>query len=472
MNKLLGISTFSLLALIILLILNSYQLHWAELDWKLQRVSFLDSKITSNHMIGKLTNQQRIFHDEITQSEVDKENYSLQKNLKFQKIELDKKSSTNSGPLFFINKSIINGIRKLTSVDPLPDQADINSIKLLGQAFLLESQNEYQTAIKIYEKILQSDIEDQRMRSTALLHKGFCHSMMNFPQQAAQQYKDIILKEKNTDLGFTASLLLQYQQTIEREKQMLLEQNFDDLLRAKKLVQLQQCTSADSILSRIEGVNPEQEGQISYLKGQCLEFMGKKELASKQYLKSIEKVGMSATAYDANRRILMLGSEIKGQKGEDLKEMATEINKVLEDTSFTQAAEAIVKDNQILEDNKATISSSSQIVSSSSLAKVAELDQNDSLYQELEKQSVENLFYKTKNSLKEIKSKLIEEIKPKVVESKSPLLGWKTGSRVQFTTLDGKAFRGKLISDPQARVIRIQTMIGIIGIPRNQLKIN
>lgn len=482
---LLGFSVF-VVVVVAILIHSSVRMHYSELEWRFLRSGLLDGRVSSNHMIAKLTNQQRVYYDEIRQDEVDLSEHVIRQGMRTNASVLSQRAGQMTAFVERINRLFINGIRFLTGDTPLPTEQDLRALETLGSAFIMEFDNDFQKAILLYDDILAEDINDTRLVDLVRLHRGFCFAMLGKFNAADMEYRKVIAGQRDNDLGVTATLLQQFSMTLEKERQAILKSSADALTRAAKMAQLGQCDITDSIINGIGGLTNDQEAQKNLIRGQCFEHRGKKKQASQAYLTAIAQGASLETAKNANRRLLMIGSQLEGEEKIEVQRISKVLNDVLKDSVF----ETIVKTAPV-EPSSSSLALVAQALSSvsismdsfpTSLPVQGSSSANMSLPLQsagLTSQWFENLAFLEKaaraNAVSQYVSRVdtaakVEAPKPVAVVAKPKVdLIAPFGTRVTLQTTQGKVFSGTVVSEPGAMLIRLRTMIGVVGIPRTQL---
>jgi tetratricopeptide (TPR) repeat protein len=422
-----------LVSILVLLAWSSLNIHFRELGILLQRSAYLEDGLGQTHLAAKFINQMKIYQKQISQEQADEQEFALNQILSSRSRSVQSYVVAING-LDKFNVLLINGMRKLMGQPALPQGDAATLISDLEFAFHLERIKEYGMAIALYENtVSQHAFLEPRIRSIINLHEGFCLANLGNMERAVPLFRKVLATESSNDLGITAAILLDYLEAIQREGQNIQE---NGLASAKKFSELLQCTQAKSILDTLTLKNAEEKAEVALIRGRCLEERGKKGDAAQYYLQALKSKTNHKVVADANRRIFMVGTQ-SAHSGSLLKEIASKVNTVVKDSSLMRMETRLAGEEG---DSLGTRSGEPSLNPEA-------LNQIESLAKDL----YETTF---KNQLAMQGENLLPQ----------------AGTRVRLNIAGGKSISGKILSQPGEKIVRIQTMIGVIGITRQDIR--
>lgn len=441
-----GIIALGTAVLMGLLILSSRSVMDAELQWHFERAALLDGNLNQVLLITKYEDQRRLFLEKATQQDVDASEYHLGQALQseqplFQAIQW-------GNPLEQISATGIDLIRRFTGKAPLPSQQDIENTQKLFDAFLLEHRHEYRSALTLYND-LYPRTSDIYLRGVIRLHQGFCTALLDEKSQARRYYEEVISVHNDDNLGLVAALLLQHMDSFEAEELRLSKASMPALKKARKMVQLLRCKDAIRILDTLQ-VASKDASEKYLLEARCAEESGQQERAAQKYLKAIASDSSKVIARDANRRLFLLAQSASDTSG--LQAISVQLNTLLQDS----LVESFRTDSQNRPSKSEPAKVSKEIATETATALESLKDSNT----EVSVDTVPSVAI----AITRPTTKSMANPKPIPVQSK-----YAQGQRTQVRLLNGKEFTGLILSTPSENILRIQTLIGVIGIPRDQI---
>lgn len=214
--------------------------------------------------------------------------------------------------------------------------------------------------------------------------------------------------------------------------------------KAKKLVQLLRCKEAARLLRSLP-LDPRQEGERLLLQARCAEESGQREQAAHTYLKAIASSPSTQIAKEANRRLYLIAGRAQDSIA-GLLQTAVKLNQALQDTMLHGFQEQRGLDST--------------------------LGQTD-LPLQLAMASQEALERIPQNAVDTSSLPLSVMARPaKAARRFAPAPAterYTQGQRIQVRLQGGKEFSGMVLSPPTGNVLRLQTLIGVIGIPMDQI---
>ncbi len=315
--------------LIILLLAITLALNIGSIDIRMREMNYLlgkaaDDKGTSRSL-GIVTKYELIKR-RIEQGEADFEDYELEAKIQTlmsgeQLKEDDGKDKTYLVPV----RHILNGIRVVLGKPVINPREENKIFEVLEIGYFWERTRRYSEAIKTYEDVLGMNDIDNDIRASVLIHKAFCHSMMSEYESAKGIYERVINQYPHTDAGILSWKLLDFIQSIEKQREQLSKRNLTQLDKAKQYYLLMDYRGAIKNYSGFLRSDNNDKATIEarFFKGRSHEELGEVEEALIEYRAVIRNKGKWVR--QANRRMLMLG-EFYEQK----KQMAQEAREQLE----------------------------------------------------------------------------------------------------------------------------------------------
>lgn len=210
----------------------------------------------------------------------------------------------------------INGIRLLLGKKIINPKEEDKIFGVLEIAYLWERNRKYAEALKIYDDIMATtNNTPDNLRAAIMVHQAFCYSMISNYDKAKSIYENVINRYSSTEAGILAWKLLDFIQSMEKERVNVAKSNVNGLEKAKQYYLLMDFKNAIKQYSRIV----DQQGASSlaeahFYKGRSHEELGETEDAIIEY-KLVAKTDNKADwGRQANRRLLMLGEFYEKKK--------------------------------------------------------------------------------------------------------------------------------------------------------------
>ena len=291
----------------------------------------------------------------------------------------------------------------------------------LDTAYFYERNYLFNRAIELYDKVLKNVNLDNALRSSVLLHQGYCYALAGLDTKAMNNYSVIINKYVNENSAVTAAILSRYLEGFNVARERVLSSTADPLQRSQDLVNLLAYKQALGILEEEEKkADVSDIPRIKYFKARCLTGMGQPEKAVVNYLQVITSSPSSQYAKYSNRKLFMIGTRAGGNNS--ITKLSEKLNAKLNDPSLTEMVE----------------------------------NQKDNPEQEIEVQNFENI---------KIPEELLEKTE-KLTETSSN--SEKISRYMIIQTSDGNTFKGTLIEQSDME-ISLQTSIGRINVKRDKI---
>ncbi|MBF0429881.1 MAG: AgmX/PglI C-terminal domain-containing protein [Fibrobacteria bacterium] len=316
----------------------------AEFDNALTTIS---NKENTGHTIDMLS-RFKLIRERIEKPEETSE--KLKKEIKFRSLSQNK--LFDQQPVQFTRSDkvaikVISGIRSLLGKEKININQKHNDTEELEEAYFYEKNRRYDNAKNIYEKILMKKDLPTNLRSTLLLHLGFCKATLGQYAPAQKNLTDIKqVKEFQGSYNWKVAHKLS-NEIAELEKEFIklqLKPEKTKSAQGKQMYLLGNYKQAISILSSEINTAPisvTKKAESYYLLGRANEDLGEESEAVAQYKKIIQAAPKSEWAKKANRRLYVLGKFYT--KNEELSKIAAENSKYYGDTSLIKDLEVYEK---------------------------------------------------------------------------------------------------------------------------------
>ncbi|OHD79315.1 MAG: hypothetical protein A2355_17170 [Spirochaetes bacterium RIFOXYB1_FULL_32_8] len=287
------------------------------------------------------------------------------------------------------------------------------------------------------------------IKGNILLHHGFCSAMMEDYQTAQKVYQKIIDEYTGTGAAAAAEILKHYLEEFNKERDRILQESGNSLKKGEKLVFLLNHNIALKVLKEVKETNTSEKSILEYYKGICFDELGNKKDAIESFILSIQADIKSPAARYANRRIYTIASDLPDN---------THI------MDFSRKIGKKQNDPILLDIDK----------------KYQELNSNDSI----ELPSSTNDIYLDINTIDTNVTKIMSNLisintNPVINDSNNrktltrlevnQLTESYMGYKVKVTTISNEVFSGALITSQNESYIKVDTLVGPIGIYKNNI---
>jgi tetratricopeptide (TPR) repeat protein len=219
---------------------------------------------------------------------------------------------------------LLNAIRFTLGKEIISPREDDQIVKVLQVGYFWERNRTYAEAIKVYEKVLGMAGINPEIKAAVLVHKAFCHSMLGEYDVSKDIYEQVINLYPITDAGVLAWKLLDFIESMEKERKDLQNRVLSDFDKAKQFYLFMDYRNAIKYISLyLQVAKPTDPGVIEsrYYKGRSHEELGEIQEATGEYSFIIRNDTQKNWARQANRRMIMLGNfyEQKQQLADEAK---------------------------------------------------------------------------------------------------------------------------------------------------------
>jgi TonB family protein len=212
---------------------------------------------------------------------------------------------------------LLNGIRITLGKKIINPKEDDKIFEVLEIAYLWERNRKYAEALKIYDDILATATTIQNsLHAAIMVHQAFCYSMISNYERAKTVYENVINLYPNTEAGILAWKLLDFIQTMEKERLNVAKSDVNGIEKAKQYYLLMDFKNAikqySKLISQLSGAS--QSAEAHFYKGRAHEELGETEDAIIEYKLVAKMDNEKNWGRQANRRLLMLGEFYEKQK--------------------------------------------------------------------------------------------------------------------------------------------------------------
>jgi TonB family protein len=182
-------------------------------------------------------------------------------------------------------------------------------LKVLELGYFWERNRKYHEAISVYNEVLEKKTIEPELQSAVMIHKAFCHSMLGEYEVSKHIYERIISLYSNTEAGILSWKLLDFIQSMERQRSELGKKSLSDFEKAKQFYLVMDYRNAVkyySLFLQENAVSPAKY-EVLFYKGRSHEELGESEEAMLSYQQIIRDDKTREWAKQANRRMLMIG---------------------------------------------------------------------------------------------------------------------------------------------------------------------
>jgi len=312
---------------------------------RIQEVDYLLGRVSADQEVSNalgIVAKYELIKRRIERGEDDVQNYEFE--AKMQALtsgdQFNREQHSAAGKAYLVPvRIVVNGIRLALGKDIVSTREEDKIFHVLEIGYFWERTRKYPDAIKIYDQVLDMQGLNAGIRGAVLLHKAFCHSMISDYKNARMIYERVINQYPNTEAGILAWKLLDFIDSMERQREKVKQTSIGDFETAKQFYLLMDYRNAIKYYGRFLAKKsaPENESEARYFKGRSHEELGETDEAIDEYRRVIRVDAAKRWSREANRRLLMLG-EFYEQK----KQMAEEARRqlaVYQDQNFMNNVE-------------------------------------------------------------------------------------------------------------------------------------
>ncbi|AFM12867.1 tetratricopeptide repeat protein [Turneriella parva] len=176
--------------------------------------------------------------------------------------------------------------------------------RVLDLAFQFESFREYGKAIRGYDVYLSEFSVSPEQRDFAMLHRGFCHSMIGHNDEALADFQKVAANPMSRNAPIAAKLVVFLAELSRKIKEIEAVQ--DPARRGELYYEAAAYMKALENFALVD--KSRQSERLLFLKARALEETGNTQEAVKIYRNLIQTTAQSPYALNANRRMYLLGT--------------------------------------------------------------------------------------------------------------------------------------------------------------------
>ena len=277
-----------------------------------------------NYLIGKIAAQQdvpmslgivakyELIKQRILYGEKSENNYELEAKIQcltsgdqYAKQESVLKTTVYRAPVRFV----LNVIRFALGKPIISLKEEDKILNVLEIGYFWERNRKYQEAINIYNQVLSKQSIQPDLQSAVMIHKAFCHSMLSEYEISKNTYERVISLFPNTDAGVLSWKLLDFIESMQKQRDGLEKKGLSDFEKAKQSYMVMDYRNSVKFFSRFlqENTAMPVNFEALYYKGRSHEELGEGEEAIMTYQRIIRDDKSREWAKQANRRMLMIG---------------------------------------------------------------------------------------------------------------------------------------------------------------------
>jgi TonB family protein len=209
----------------------------------------------------------------------------------------------------------LNVIRLFLGKEIVSLKAEDKILNILEIGYFWERNRKYVEAIKVYDEVLSQNVQPE-IKAAVMIHKAFCHSMLSEYDISKRTYERVISVYPNTEAGVISWKLLDFIESMEKQRAQLEQQKSSYFEKARQFYLLMDYRNSIKYFSIFMQEKPPDSllYQAQYYKGRSHEEVGESEEAMAEYQKVIRGDKSREWAKQANRRMLMMGEFYEQKK--------------------------------------------------------------------------------------------------------------------------------------------------------------
>ena len=303
------------------------------IDLRMREMSYLIGKIAARQdvpmSLGIVAKYELIKH-RMLYGEQSPDNYELEAKMQaltsgdqFEKRGNDWQTKIYKLPV----RLVVNCIRLSLGKPIIRFQEEDKIFNVLEIGYFWERNRKYQDAINVYNQVLDNKYVQPDIQSAVLIHKAFCHSMLSEYEASKHIYERVINLFPNTDAGILSWKLLDFIESMEKQRSSLEKKSMSDFEKAKQFYLVMDYRNSVKYYSLFlqENASSPMKYEALFYKGRSHEELGEGEEAIMTYQRIIRDDKTREWAKQANRRMLMIG-EFYDQKKQIIDEAKKQLS--------------------------------------------------------------------------------------------------------------------------------------------------
>ncbi len=285
------------------------------IDIRMQEMSYLLGKIAARQDIPMslgIVAKYELIKKRMLYGEQNEDNYELEAKIQaltsgdqFQQQQTIWRTTVTRVPI----RLLLNLIRIALGKPIVSMKEEDKLLKVLEIGYFWERNRKYQEAIGVYNEVLEKPDIDPELQAAVMVHKAFCHSMLSEYETSKRIYERIISLFPNSDVGILSWKLLDFIQSMERQRASLEKKSMTDFDKAKQFYLVMDYRNAVKYYSLFlqENAGSPAKFEVLFYKGRSHEELGEGEEAILTYQRIIRDDKTRQWAKLANRRMFMIG---------------------------------------------------------------------------------------------------------------------------------------------------------------------
>lgn len=307
--------TFTRIFLVLLLLAVTVFFNIGVIDIRMQEMSYLIGKVAAQQDVPMslgIVAKYELIKQRMLYGEQNENNYELEAKIQclisgdqYVKQESVWKTKAYRVPV----RLLLNTIRFAIGKPIISLKEEDKILNVLEIGYFWERNRKYQEAITIYNQVLAKPGIQPDLQSAVMIHKAFCHSLLSEYDISKSTYERVISMFPNTDAGVLSWKLLDFIESMEKQRNTLEKKGLSDFEKAKQfylVMDYRNSVKYYSIFLQENAVSPKKYEALFY-KGRSHEELGEGEEAIMTYQRVIKDDATRQWAKQANRRMLMIG---------------------------------------------------------------------------------------------------------------------------------------------------------------------
>ena len=314
--------TFLRIFLVVLLLVLTVLFNIGLIDIRIEEMSYLLGKIASGQDVSNslgIIGKYELIKRRMQYGEQSNSNYELEAKVqaltsgeKISEKPVTWQKTLSRVPVRFT----LNVIRAMLGKEIINLKQEDKILNVLEIGYFWERNRKYFEAIKVYDQVLTQSSVPPEIKAAVMIHKAFCHSMLSEYEIAKRMYEHVISVYPNTEAGMLAWRLLDFIQSMEKQRAGLEVEKMSFFDKAHQFYLLMDYRNSIKYFSIfLQGKAPDSlVWEATFYKGRSHEELGESEEAMAEYQKVIRGDKNRVWAKQANRRMLMMGEFYEQKK--------------------------------------------------------------------------------------------------------------------------------------------------------------
>jgi len=313
--------TFLQISLVLVLLAFTILFNFGLVDIRIEELNFLLGKIASAQDVSNslgIVGKYELIKRRMQYGEENSTSYELEAKVQaLTSVErnADKSSAWRRRLYDAPVRTTLNIIRLLLGKQIVSLKEEDKILNVLEIGYFWERNRKYVEAIKVYDQVLSQNLQPE-IKAAVMIHKAFCHSMLSEYEISKRTYERVISVYPNTEAGVLSWKLLDFIESMEKQRGQLEQEKASYFDKAKQFYLLMDYRNSIKYFSIFlqEKAPDSLVYQARYYKGRSHEEVGESEEAVAEYQGVMRNDKSRLWAKQANRRMLMLGEFYEQKK--------------------------------------------------------------------------------------------------------------------------------------------------------------